>query len=97
MARFTHSRLCYGAANLLNFVFWCEPAHEAGGIPVKKSGWFFLICFYIHIPPLAVSIFLVWLNLRGYYIGKNLAAAGRIQIQDVISLTLVQVAAKIQV
>lgn len=97
MARSTHSRLCSGPANLLNFVLWCKPAYEPSGIPVKKSGWLFLICFYIHIPPLAVSLFLVWMNVRGYYIGNHLAAADHIQIQDVISLALIQVAAKIQV
>ena len=51
----------------------------------------------IHILPLAVSLFLISINLKGFYIGQHLLGTHSNSQTDSVVLALIQVAAKIQV
>lgn len=51
----------------------------------------------IHVPPGTVSLCLIFINLKGYYIGEHLGGANGNDHGDSIALAFIQIAAKIQV
>ena len=70
-----------------------EPRH----IVVTRSLIFALSRCCIHVHPLTVGLFLIIINLRGYYIGEHLLGASSSNRADSVVLALIQVAAKLQV
>jgi hypothetical protein len=67
---------------------------EDAKILVSTSWTLALIRCSIHVLPSAVSLALVTIHVRGYFIGSDLDGPGG---QDELKLGLLQVAAKIQV
>ena len=66
-------------------------------IVVTRSFLFALGRCFIHIIPLTISLFLIVINLRGYYIGQHLLGISSSNKADSVVLALIQVAAKHQV
>ena len=70
-----------------------EPKH----IVVSRSFRVALSRCLIHILPLAASLFLITINLKGFYIGQHLLGASSSSEADSVVLALIQIAAKFQV
>ena len=70
-----------------------EPRH----IVLTRSPGFALSRCLIHILPLTVGLFLIVINLKGFYIGQHLLRTHGSNDADSVGLALIQVAAKVQV
>ena len=68
---------------------------EEAKIAISDSTLVALIRSSIHVLPVAVSIYLITLNLRGYYVGQHLPWSED-NYGDSVALAFIQVAAKIQ-
>ena len=66
-------------------------AAESPKIAIKRSKWAAVSRSAIHIPPIIVSVFLIWLNNRKYYIGPGLSDGNQ---YDSVYLGFYQVASK---
>lgn len=62
---------------------------------VRRSFWVAFSRCLIHLLPVTVTISLLWLNLKGHYIGLHLRNNKDVYNDDV-ALALIQVAAKVQ-
>ena len=69
--------------------------YEQAKVAISDSAWVAIGRCSIHILPLAVSIFLIALNLKGRYIGQHLPGSES-DHGDSVALAFIQVAAKIQ-
>ena len=63
---------------------------------IKHSLWIAISHCWIHLLPVGVTISLLWLNLRGCYIGRHMQVRGYL-VDDNVAFALIQVAAKVQV
>ena len=68
---------------------------EQAKIAISDSVWVALSRCSIHLLPVAVSIYLITLNLKGYYIGQHLPWSQN-DYGDSVALAFIQIAAKIQ-
>ena len=82
--------------DFFNYLIWGRYAPEPTKVAINKSFWLAFGRCAVHLLPVAVSTYLVYLNLAGYYIGEHLSFANSDQA-DNVSLALIQVASKIQV
>lgn len=79
-----------GASALHMFVEKTEPPK----IIVRKSFLFSLLRCCVHLVPMAITAFVVWLNLAGYFIGDQMAGGAENRNRDFL---LLQIAAKFTV
>lgn len=90
-------------AEILVFVLvtlWCGLRPEPRKAIIKKSISIALSRCWIHLLPLTVSLILLWLNIKGFYIPNTLSQDSATDITDQsnsVVLALIQVAAKVQV
>lgn len=88
---------------ILTFVLihlWYGLSSEPTKVVVKKSIWIAISRCWIHLLPLTVSFILFWLNLKGFYITESFSQSETAFLTDQsnsVKLTLIQVAAKVQV
>ena len=68
---------------------------EQAKIAISDSVWVAFSRCSIHLLPVAVSIYLITLNLKGYYIGQHLPWS-KTTYGDSVALAFIQIAAKIQ-
>ena len=70
---------------------------EPRKVPITASRWKALGYDSIHILPATVALYLMVVNLSGYYIGEHLVKNDLDGLYDGIVLAIIQVFAKIQV
>ena len=73
-----------------------RPNHtEQPKVAISDSVWVAFSHCSIHTPPVAVSIYLITLNLKGHYVGQHLPGSND-NSGDSVALAFIQIAAKIQ-
>ncbi|KAL8831134.1 MAG: hypothetical protein Q9191_001028 [Dirinaria sp. TL-2023a] len=73
-----------------------RPNHfEQAEIAISDSIWIIISHGTIHLLPVAVSIYLITLNLKGHYIGQHLPWS-KDDYGDNVALAFIQIAAKVQ-
>ena len=70
-----------------------QPEHPR--IIISDSVWIVISRCSIHLLPIAVSIYLITLNIKGHYIGRHLPWSKN-DYDDNVALAFIQIAAKIQ-
>lgn len=83
--------LCFFVSNMHRY------KHIYPGIEIHKIRHANLSHYFIHIVPVSVSLMLLWINLKGYYIGIRLPFSPDDGQGNAVVLAPLQVAAKIQV
>ena len=79
---------------------WFGLSPEPAKLVVKKSFWIASSRCWIHLLPLTVSLVLIWLNLKGFYIAQTFSQYSIGDLTDQsnsVTLALIQIAAKVQV
>ena len=79
---------------------WFGLSPEPAKLVVKKSFWIAFSRCWIHLLPLTVSLVLIWLNLKGFYIAQTFSQYSIGDLTDQsnsVTLALIQIAAKVQV
>ena len=79
---------------------WFGLSPEPAKLVVKKSFWIAFSRCWIHLLPLTVSLVLVCLNLKGFYIAQTFSQYSIGDLTDQsnsVMLALIQIAAKVQV
>lgn len=79
---------------------WFGLSPEPAKVVVKKSFWIAFSRCWIHLLPLTVSLVLIWLNLKGFYIPHTFSQYSTGDLTDQsnsVTLALIQIAAKVQV
>ena len=97
----TYSWSLLGLAGGLGLFFFSSNLHRYKriypGIEIYKIRHAILSRYFIHAVPVAISLILLWINLKGYYIGIRLPFSPNDGQGNAVVLTFLKVAAKIQV
>lgn len=82
--------------NILNFILdRVSNQDEPEKNVVNTSLWIAFSRCWVHILPISISIFLIQLNIRGYYLGQHLRGPKSNDQEDSVALAFIQVAAKV--